>query len=48
MDNIVENRTLLSDSCLTVDLIEKKLNILIDEIHKRNKSNSIDIKKIVE
>lgn len=48
MDNIVENKVSLRDCDITLSLIEKKLNILIDEIHKRNKSNSIDINKIVE
>ena len=48
MDNIVKNEALLSDCDITVSLIEKKLNILIDEIHKRNKSNFIDINQIVE
>lgn len=48
MDNIIKNEALLSDCDITVSLIEKKLNILIDEIHKRNKSNFIDINQIVE
>ena len=48
MDNIVKNEALLSDSDITISLIEKKLDILINEIHKRNKSNFIDINQIVE
>ena len=43
-----EDRKILKDSDITIDLIEKKLNKLIDEIHKRNKSNFMDINQIVE